>query len=67
MQAIHNDSEFGAELRQLFQRAKIQDKCKQFTTLMFKTNCKMKLFQRAKIQDKCKQFTTANQSPACHE
>ena len=42
----------------LFQRAKIQDKCKQFTTVPFKLLPSFVLFQRAKIQDKCKQFTT---------
>ena len=46
----------------LFQRAKIQDKCKQFTTAQRRTVNKLKLFQRAKIQDKCKQFTTDYES-----
>ena len=45
--------------RRLFQRAKIQDKCKQFTTKLLDVNSFDWLFQRAKIQDKCKQFTTA--------
>ena len=43
---------------ELFQRAKIQDKCKQFTTIFFLVLLLHLLFQRAKIQDKCKQFTT---------
>ena len=42
----------------LFQRAKIQDKCKQFTTHLTVLPLMIVLFQRAKIQDKCKQFTT---------
>ena len=42
----------------LFQRAKIQDKCKQFTTKNQGMIPWCLLFQRAKIQDKCKQFTT---------
>ena len=42
----------------LFQRAKIQDKCKQFTTIPEGFGGALLLFQRAKIQDKCKQFTT---------
>ena len=42
----------------LFQRAKIQDKCKQFTTGFTVNISTCTLFQRAKIQDKCKQFTT---------
>ena len=41
----------------LFQRAKIQDKCKQFTTISYFIGERNVLFQRAKIQDKCKQFT----------
>ena len=46
------------KLNKLFQRAKIQDKCKQFTTLWCVCTSRYWLFQRAKIQDKCKQFTT---------
>ena len=58
MQAIHNfaygvKSDFG-----LFQRAKVQDKCKQFTTCRLVVKRLKVLFQRAKVQDKCKQFTT---------
>ena len=49
----------------LFQRAKIQDKCKQFTTAGGKEAFIVKLFQRAKIQDKCKQFTTNRYSRLC--
>ena len=44
--------------QRLFQRAKIQDKCKQFTTRPQLMETLIRLFQRAKIQDKCKQFTT---------
>ena len=44
----------------MFQRAKIQDKCKQFTTAASFCRISGKLFQRAKIQDKCKQFTTVH-------
>ena len=42
----------------LFQRAKIQVICKQFTTVAVGKIPQLGLFQRAKIQDKCKQFTT---------
>ena len=34
MQAIHNDSVANDGDVKLFQRAKIQDKCKQFTTIL---------------------------------
>ena len=60
MQAIHNSSERWRSASALFQRAKIQDKCKQFTTLGEMPSIRHKLFQRAKIQDKCKQFTTTS-------
>ena len=46
----------------MFQRAKIQDKCKQFTTKQIQWYDEQMLFQRAKIQDKCKQFTTLLQT-----
>ena len=58
MQAIHNTETQSVSLNSLFQRAKIQDKCKQFTTIDAETQNTFELFQRAKIQDKCKQFTT---------
>ena len=59
MQAIHNELVLVELDAMLFQRAKIQDKCKQFTTVHGQTLTVAELFQRAKIQDKCKQFTTA--------
>ena len=59
MQAIHNGTSEVSDLHLLFQRAKIQDKCKQFTTMSRMLPPMTTLFQRAKIQDKCKQFTTA--------
>ena len=58
MQAIHNYENEHHQGDTLFQRAKIQDKCKQFTTVSLSKSLPLKLFQRAKIQDKCKQFTT---------
>ena len=58
MQAIHNISPVLYVCHSLFQRAKIQDKCKQFTTSPSIRHFGEMLFQRAKIQDKCKQFTT---------
>ena len=58
MQAIHNNIAANHNLGKLFQRAKIQDKCKQFTTCRMIKPKYISLFQRAKIQDKCKQFTT---------
>ena len=58
MQAIHNNAKLAGGWTPLFQRAKIQDKCKQFTTQKTVFAEMRKLFQRAKIQDKCKQFTT---------
>jgi hypothetical protein len=58
MQAIHNINVLVLMAVMLFQRAKIQDKCKQFTTIIHKVDLRNVLFQRAKIQDKCKQFTT---------
>ena len=58
MQAIHNASDGTCPIFKLFQRAKIQDKCKQFTTVEGAIDGMKRLFQRAKIQDKCKQFTT---------
>ena len=58
MQAIHNVLRNGGSIQLLFQRAKIQDKCKQFTTTLAYILGYGWLFQRAKIQDKCKQFTT---------
>ena len=58
MQAIHNNKLINISKNSLFQRAKIQDKCKQFTTISLLTFGTFTLFQRAKIQDKCKQFTT---------
>ena len=62
MQAIHNQQGRLFSDIQLFQRAKIQDKCKQFTTTTAMLTQQTKLFQRAKIQDKCKQFTTELES-----
>ena len=59
MQAIHNGFDIILARYELFQRAKIQDKCKQFTTTLHKVILPLLLFQRAKIQDKCKQFTTS--------
>ena len=58
MQAIHNMADELLISDLLFQRAKIQDKCKQFTTGRRDVRTTLGLFQRAKIQDKCKQFTT---------
>ena len=58
MQAIHNAVAPVYPSWALFQRAKIQDKCKQFTTEKLTVYLGHELFQRAKIQDKCKQFTT---------
>ena len=58
MQAIHNSALGDVWSLWLFQRAKIQDKCKQFTTRRAFGTGGLWLFQRAKIQDKCKQFTT---------
>ena len=58
MQAIHNVAPHIALDEPLFQRAKIQDKCKQFTTGGAAAFLDVVLFQRAKIQDKYKQFTT---------
>ncbi|MBR0176050.1 MAG: hypothetical protein IJQ11_01295, partial [Bacteroidales bacterium] len=40
----------GAHIGPLFQRAKIQDKCKQFTTMAGVMCWLVMLFQRAKIQ-----------------
>ena len=60
MQAIHNIFMILINTDLLFQRAKIQDKCKQFTTAFPWFEFVEGLFQRAKIQDKCKQFTTAS-------
>ena len=59
MQAIHNNQLRLTNYVELFQRAKIQDKCKQFTTRATALQRFLELFQRAKIQDKCKQFTTS--------
>ncbi len=42
----------------MFQRAKVQDKRKQFTTNAPMLAFNEALFQRAKVQDKRKQFTT---------
>ena len=58
MQAIHNTDSNGFRVYLLFQRAKIQVKCKQFTTELEQFKDANELFQRAKIQVKCKQFTT---------
>ena len=62
MQAIHNTAARPPASLKLFQRAKIQDKCKQFTTYPNFARPEARLFQRAKIQDKCKQFTTISVS-----
>ena len=59
MQAIHNEWYDDEKSAALFQRAKIQVKCKQFTTHIRKYIRITLLFQRAKIQVKCKQFKTA--------
>ena len=58
MQAIHNSQGRNQGEDGLFQRAKIQVKCKQFTTSVDFRLFDVVLFQRAKIQVKCKQFTT---------
>ena len=58
MQAIHNLVGVDVRAALLFQRAKIQVKCKQFTTRGAFFAPPTALFQRAKIQVKCKQFTT---------
>ena len=58
MQAIHNNIREIFLMKQLFQRAKLQDKRKQFTTNWEGTLTGSVLFQRAKLQDKRKQFTT---------